>query len=288
MKTLLVIVNFLSICLISFGQEDAKSFYYAGNSAFSEKQYDKALELYEKALTLGISDSIDRAWILGYAGMCYEELNQPQKAKEYYTNSILFGFPNTAIYNKMVSFSKKNNDLDGQEFALINLKKKFPEETDNVNSKLVTIYNAKKDNSKLLVLYDEMIARDSSNYRLFLNKGNILAQQNKRNEAKNLYNQALKLNPEDAKANMYLGLMLYNEGTEIYDREKAKYNRLKTPTTNDYVQYQRNVMKGKNLYNEAEPYLVRAYNAEQDATVKKALFNIYDRTDQPAKAQKYK
>lgn len=288
MKQLAIIVLLSAIFITARAQDDVKTLAQNGNLAFSAKEYEKALGFYEQAIKVGIPDSIDLSWVMGYAGICSEELGKPEKAKDYYTKALNLGFPNTSIYNRMYVFCKKNNDIEGQEFALEKMKHKFTEEADNANNRLISIYGSVKDYAKLNVLYDELIAKDSTDYKLYAAKGNVLAQLNKTEDAKQYYLKALSLNPDDQSSNMYLGLIYYNQGCAVYDYETAKYKRLKTPTQDDYIAYQRNVRKGKDFYNLAEPYLVKSYNMAPDATVKKALYTIYDRLGQLAKAQKYK
>jgi len=288
MKALVIVMFLFLIIPVIFSQEDSKTFIQDANKAFSEKEYEKAIGLYEKALQIGINDSIDKSWVLGYAAICSEELNSPGKAKEYYTQALNLGYPNPSIYNKMYSFSKKNNDFNGQEFAMLKLKQNFKEESNSANNRLVNLYNSSKEFEKLNELYDEFLQNDSNNFKMYYNKATVLGQLNKLKEAREYFFKALKLNPDDPGSNKNVGLMYYNEGTVIYDREKAKYNKLSKPTQTDYIAYQRNIRKGKDLYLQAEPYLLKAYNSEQDLALKKALFAIYDRTEQPAKAQKYK
>lgn len=288
MRKLAIVLFVIGSLSSAFGQEDYKPLLQEANNAYMDKKYEEALVKYEKVLQIGIPDSIDKSWVFGYAALCSEELSQPEKAKSFYRQAVEYGYPNPTIYNKMVTFSKKNNDTEGQEFALLKLKKNFSDESASANNRLVALYTNTKSYDKLNVLYDELIIKDTADYKLYYNKATVLGQLNKLDEAKKYYLKTLSINPSDPNSNMNIGLMLYNQGTVIYDREKSKYNKLAKPSQMDYVNYQRSIRRGKDLYLEAETYLVKSGNADTNPAVKKALFNIYDRTEQPAKAQKYR
>ncbi len=60
---------------------------------------------------------------------------------------------------------------------------------------------------------------------------------------------------------MSLGLIVYNEGSEIFLKRKKEYEAIGKPGRVNYREYEKGIEKGKTLYRQALPHLLKAYES---------------------------
>lgn len=257
-------------------------------SALINGDYEAGLRECETLLKSDISDKVQLATVYGYAGLSSEALKHKTEAINYYKKAVELQMPQLDVYDKLINLSKKEKNDSIYEFALLEKLKAFPEYTDEVKKSLAYLYINSKQYEKLLSTTNELLSLypDDTNYIYF--KGVALQNLNQVEEAKVFYTEVLKLNPDHPGANMSLGLIIYNDGGEVFLQKKKKYESIAKPDRVDYWEYEKGIEKGKTLYRQALPHLLKAYESGSYPDLKPLLFNIYVRLEQKDKAEPYR
>lgn len=255
--------------------------------AYIDKNYEKALGLYETIMNTSDADSSDLGLIYGNAAICSEKLDNTAKAIDYYKKAVAYKIPQLMIYDKLIQLTKDAKDNEGYEFALLNKQLEFPEFEIEVKQKLVYLYYNSRQYEKLLPVVTSLLEwyPDYSKYHLF----NAVAKQNLNDiEGAELeYDKTLELDPNDAGANLGKGMILYNRASAMYDKMKNKYEALEKPDRIDYSNYRKNIEKPKAIFNEALPYLLKAYENKAYSSIKGIIKNTYLKLEDKESADKY-
>lgn len=257
-------------------------------SAMINGDYEAGLRECETLLELNISDSSQLALVYGYAGLSSEALKHKTKAINYYKKAVELQMPQLDVYDKLINLSKKEKNDSIYEFALLEKSRAFPEYNQDNTKSLAYHYITSQQYEKLLNTTNQLLIwyPDDFNYIYF--KGVALQNLNQIEEAKVLYSEVLKSNPDHPGANMSLGLLIYNDGSEIFLFRKKQYEAIAKPNWTDYSVYEKGIDKGKTLYRQALPYLLKAYESGTYPDLKPILFNTYIRLDQKDKAEPYR
>jgi tetratricopeptide (TPR) repeat protein len=257
-------------------------------STLINSDYEAGLKECEALLQTGISDTMKLAMVYGYAGLSSEALKHKTEAIYYYKKAVALQMPQLDVYDKLINLSKKEKNDSIYEYALLEKLKVFPEYSDEVKKSLAYLYLNTKQYEKLLNVSGELIVMfpDDANYKYF--KGLALQNLNRTEEAKLLYLEVIKINPDHAGANMSLGLILYNDGSEIFLKKKKEYESIAKPDRVDYHNYDVGIEKGRVLYRQALPHLQKAYESGSYPDLKPIIFNAYIRLEQKEKAEPYR
>lgn len=250
--------------------------------------YESGLSECEALIKSGITDTMQLALVYGYAGLSSEALKHKTEAINYYKKAVELQMPQLDVYDKLINLSKKEKNDSIYEFALLEKLKSFPEYNDDVKKSLAYLYINTKQYEKLLSTTNELLSLhpDDVNYLYF--KGVALQNLNQIEEAKVFYSEVLKSDPDHPGANMSLGLIIYNDGSEIFLFRKKQYEAIAKPNWSDFSVYEKGIDKGKTLYRQALPYLLKAYESGSYPDLKPILFNAYIRLDQKGKAEPYR
>jgi len=257
-------------------------------SAMINGNYEGGLNECKELLKSNINDTMQLALVYGYAGLSSEALRKKEDAIEYYKMAVLYQVPQLDIYDKLINLSKKAKNDSVYEFALLEKAKAYPEYNEEIMSSLAYHYVNTMQYEKLLSTTNELLKLYPSDVNYLFFKGIALQNLNQAEDAKNYYNEVLKLNSEHPGANMSLGMFLYNEGSEIFAFRKKQYESIAKPDRVDYTAYDQGIEKGKVIYRQALPYLLIAYESGSYPDLKKILFNIYVRLEQKDKAEPYR
>ena len=257
-------------------------------SALINGDYEAGLNVCEALLKSGISDNKQLALVYGYAGLSSEALKRKTEAINYYKKAVELQMPQLDVYDKLINLSKKEKNDSIYEFALLEKLEAFPEYNDEVKKSLAYLYINTKQYEKLLSTTNELLSLypGDTNYLYF--KGVALQNLNQVEEAKLLFAEVLKLNSEHSGANMSLGLIIYNDGSEVFLQKKKKYESIAKPDRVDYWEYEKGIEQGKTLYRQALPHLLKAYESGSYPDLKPIIFNSYIRLEQKDKAESYR
>lgn len=287
-KKIFIAVSLSLFIVMGVHSQDVDSKIDDIKSVLINGDFEAGLRECETLLKSGISDTVQLATVYGYAGLSSEALKHKTEAINYYKKAVELQMPQLDVYDKLINLSKKEKNDSIYEFALLEKFKAFPEYTDEVKKSLAYLYINTKQYEKLLSTTNELLSLhpDDTNYIYF--KGVALQNLNKIEEAKVFYTEVLKLNPDHPGANMSLGLIIYNDGGEVFLQKKKKYEAIAKPDRVDYWEYEKGIEKGKALYRQALPHLLKAYESGSYPDLKPLLFNIYVRLEQKDKAEPYR
>ncbi|NOZ46879.1 MAG: hypothetical protein GXO79_08860, partial [Chlorobi bacterium] len=115
MKKLSVLFGFLFLTTVIFAQEDANFYKNEGNTAYKEKNYQKAFESYAKAIDLLSADNMVDTALIYNAGYCAYKSKQYDKAKDYFIKSADNKYKASKPYQYLISIEMKLKDLKAAE-----------------------------------------------------------------------------------------------------------------------------------------------------------------------------
>lgn len=189
-----------------------------------------------------------------YKGCAYSLSDNPAPALDSYLEAIKLGYNKKEAYDYAITSATQLKDLAKAAEIAKDAYEIYPE-----NSYLGTMINNfldKKEYDKASELLDPYIAKDPTNGQVYFLKGVILDQQGKASEAKQLYKQAIDLEPNNANALFQYAYKLcqeadaidQNEGVNITQAEYEKFCKERTFP----------------LYLEAAQYLEKAYQCNEN------------------------
>lgn len=287
-KRILVSVSLLFFVWSAVNAQDDNSKIDDIKSVLINGDYKVALSECKALIKSGVNDTTQLATVYGYAGLSSEALGHKTEAINYYKKAVELQMPQLDVYDKLINLTKKEKNDSIYEFALLEKNKAFPEYNQEVTKSLAYLYINSGQFKKLLNCTNDLLDwfPENENYNYF--NGVALENLNNTEEAKQYYEKALKLNPDHSGANMSLGLILYNEGSEIFANRKKEYESKSKPDRVDYLTYNRGIEKGKVIYRKALPHLLKAYESGSYPGLKQVLFNTYARLEEKEKKEAYR
>ena len=263
---------------------DTLFLYYAASTAVSEKEYDRALVLYEELKDLNYT-GIEKQYFA----------TDKESGKE-----VVFDKATRDLYVKAKSHIKPGERLS---------ESKKPEIVKNV----ALIYVNKGDNEKAIAAMKEARAESPDDIGLILNEANVHYKMGNTEEFKNLLKRATELDPENAELQYNLGVIAsesdhpedamgyYKKAVEldpnyinayinsaalVLNKEQAlieEMNGLGTSKKDD-LRYDELRQMRQDVYKDAIPYLEKALEIDpKNISAVKTLHNIYGVTGEKAK-----
>lgn len=257
-------------------------------TAMINSNYESGLTQCKSLIESNMTDTMQLALVYGYAGFSSEALGQNDEALIYYKKAVQFHVPQLDIYDKLINLSKKAKNDSIYEFALLEKSKAFPEYNQDITKSLAYHYVNTQQYKKLLSTTNELLNWHPENINYLYFKGIALQNLDQTEDAKSYFSEVIKLNPDHSGANMSLGVLLYKDGSEIFALRKKEYEAIAKPDRVDYAVYNRGIEKGKTVYREALPYMLKAYESGSYPGLKQMLFNTYVRLEQKDKAEAYR
>lgn len=285
-KWLLIVCFFFTVNISAVGQ-NFNDLQKIADLDFMNGKYVEALEQYNGLIKLEIADSVQLANLYSYAAMCNEELGKNDTALKFYKKALVLHVPQLMIYDKMVALAKTEKDDDAYEFALLQKESEFPDFEVSIQQSLAYHYYNTKQNKKLLACTGKLTEWFPDNTKFFLFEATAKQNLNDIEGAKVAYTKVLSLEPDNAGANMGIGMILYNKANIIYDKMKADYDAINKPSRVDYSNFRTKLDAPKAIYKEALPYLQKAYKNKSYASLKGIIKNIYIRMGDKENADKY-
>ena len=141
------------------------------------------------------------------------------------------------------------------------------------------IYFKLGETEKFGEIMKQAIKEDPTNHLLFFNLGVISADQKKNEEAKEYYKKAIELKPDYGDAYMNLAVV-------ILDEEKAIVEQM-NKNLSDFDAYDALILKQKDVYKRALPYLEKADEFGRSMNTVQTLMNIYGTLSMTEKAKEF-
>ena len=161
------------------------------------KEYDKAIETYEKILSLTDSTDIDRrADLITGMGDTYSEMKDTVRAIECYERALELDPLNSGALNNYAYFlAQRSEDLDRAERMAALAVKEDPENANFIDT-YAWVYFAKKDYTKALLYIKSAVEHDEDNH-LLEHYGDILWFNDERDAAVEQWTKALENDPDN-------------------------------------------------------------------------------------------
>ena len=247
--------------------KSAHNYYINGGSvAFDAKDYARAYEfwnIYTSIPNLSVFEGdremarlkADSSYhqFLFYTGIAASEMKDPQKAIVAYEEVAKTGYNNEEVLRYL---SYEYNLIGEKEkyVAIMNLgAERYPNSSYFLLS-LINFYISEKDNNKAIQTLEAAVAIHTENSDLFRALGEVYEEQDNREKARENFNKALEINPENIEALGNMGRTYYNDAVktvaEAADADQATYQRL--------------MNEAKELYRGALPYFEKAVALNPD------------------------
>ena len=286
----IISIAFFFISIVSFGQDNFDDFIKKANDNMNNMHYQDAMAQFDKAFEIkeNASDSSNVAWNAVLAAICAQELKNENKTLDYYTVAINYKSTDQDAYDQLIKLAKKTKNKETEEFALRMGKQNLPGQEYRYTNKLLYFYYNKQDFEKTIETANELLTLRPNSSKTKILRAVAYYNTGKSTEAISELEAVLLQDPENMKAISQLGLIHYRVVNAEYDAIVAKYNKLAKPTRMDYADFNRNSKACAQKFNNAIPYLKKAYEAEKKNAVRVALFNAYIRLENKTEADKYR
>jgi tetratricopeptide (TPR) repeat protein len=238
----------------------------------SVQNFAKAAELYESAAAAYEAVSVYDTLCIYRAGVCYMKLKDYSKSMTFFKKMESLSMNSSELYFSMSDNYAAQKDFVNAKAYLLKSIEAFPASKADATKKLVPVsYNG--GNYPQAVEYANQALVDFPNDTgLMYIKLLALEQQNKLDEAIATGEALLAIDADNAKCTEKMGLMICRKVDAEYDKEKKRYEAMKTQ---DRVVYSNTVKKLDAIsqgYRAAVPYLEKALaKSPSNAAVKSAL-----------------
>jgi len=185
-----------------------------GAEYYQNQDYDQAIEYFEKAMAAKPEDTT--AYL--YAGISAQSSGNYDKAEENYLSLLDLGYKNEDIYNFLinVNLTEKKNPDKALEY-LQAAREAYPENNEFLKREIVILINEERTDEAENKLA-EAIAEDPNDPQLYYNRGYLFEQMGRNEDAVNSYKKALELNPDYFDATFNIAAYYYNQAAEILQK----------------------------------------------------------------------
>ncbi|HHT9128765.1 MAG TPA: tetratricopeptide repeat protein [Candidatus Wujingus californicus] len=208
-----------SLWLHTFKREpnSARAYGNLGNVFFRNKQYEEAIQMYKKSLTLKYS----YPFIYYNLGVAYEKLGMTDKAIEAYSASISRLHENTLAFNNLGTIYHKqglyNQAIESYKQALLT-NPYYPLTHHNLGN----TYEKIGDVEKALAEYAEALKIDNTYADVHNNIGAIYLKRGNTDEAIEAFRKAIQSKPDHKDAHYNLGITYAGKG--LYEESLKEFN----------------------------------------------------------------
>ena len=266
-------------------KEFQRGFTDAGSYYYEQKNYDKALNMFDTYLNYpsipfmkgtGLEKDTLIPLITYYCGLSATQAGKTATAVKYYELIKDSSSDSKWVYARLSDDYVALKDTVNMVRMFKLGAQKFPQEPFYVRS-LINYYINENRMEEAIVWVNQALDVDPTSAILWNVKGRILENDKKMDESKVCYQKALELDPNFADALGNLGRLYYNHAVEELDRIN---------TIRDDKKYRAEKLKLKELFEQARPFFEKAYAInpqERDYVI--ALRGIYYNIGLDAKYQ---
>ncbi len=265
-----------------------------GNDAFTNKDYDKAIEFY------GQSERIAKAFgqadtnAVYNSALAYESKGDAENAIKRYREAVAMGYNKPEVYRFIASLQRKGNDLDGAIATVREGRQKFPDNKDLILDEMSFLLAADRS-AEAEETVKLAIEKDPNNAVLYSVQGSLYdSKANPKDsskiseadmlkwyeEAERAYKKSIELDPKFFDAYFNVGVLYNNRAAFEYE----KCNQIKSDT--EYMACKKGADE---IYLKAVPYFEKAHELRPDdnQTIQQ-LMKLYAKTNDQDKYQAMK
>ena len=184
---------------LEYNPDSLNLYSYIAPAYFQMKQYDKALETYNKALQMADSADIEmRSNIIGGMGDVYFEQGDTTASFNAYEEALQINPLNFGIMNNYAYFlALSNRELDKAERLAARAVKEYPTLSTYIDTYAWVFFKKKDYKMALFYIKSAMDNEDSPSADLYDHYGDILFMNGEQEQALEQWKNALKLDPEN-------------------------------------------------------------------------------------------
>jgi len=198
----------------------AEQFYNKGVENYNLKQYQQALEAFEKTIKINNIFGNKDTLATFNAALCAEMTGNNSKAKEHLQSLIKSNYNNPSIYSSLSTIYKNENDTTKAIKTIEQGRKKFPDSYELIIAE-ANIYLATGNAFKAQNALNQAIAIDPKNPTIHFAVGTNYEKINDIENAEKAYLKAIELKPDYADAYYNLGALHVNKAVAILEKANA-------------------------------------------------------------------
>jgi tetratricopeptide (TPR) repeat protein len=187
--------------------------FYAGAQKYKNADYAGALDLFNLAKQATPTDTLP----LLYAGITAQQLKNYDQAVDNFEKLIELGTGMPDIYTTAASIYRSQQQNDKALEILKKGTQKFPGDK-TMKSEEFNLYVATGKTAEAKANLEEAIKREPDNATYHLNLGILSEQTGDPDKAMASYKKAIEIDPNSVDANLSMGVMHYNKGADISKR----------------------------------------------------------------------
>jgi len=242
-----------------------------GGAAFEEKNYKKALELFELALNIETNpifkNIIDTAMMYN-CGLAALNAKDYDKAAQYFTKAAQYGYNNGVTYSLLKTAYLEKGDTASAVKAMQEGFEKYPNDL-NVIVDLINYYLVTNQSDAALKYLNMAKEKDPGNPSFYFAEGTLYERTNEFDKAEAAYKKSIEIDPNYFNAVYNLAVLYYNNAVKIFDQASNE---------KDDNKYQELLKQGDNELRRALPYLENAHKIDpKEETCAKTLKGLYFR-----------
>uniref|UniRef100_UPI003217CC4C tetratricopeptide repeat protein n=1 Tax=uncultured Draconibacterium sp. TaxID=1573823 RepID=UPI003217CC4C len=269
MKNLFIFLM-LTLATQAQSQESFQSLCGMAQKEVDAQNYEKAVEFYDKALTLKTDDATKMRWTALLASVCASHLNDEQLMLKYNNIAIDCGSTDVFMLDQQLELAEKYKDLNTTEKTL-NAARNLDGKYKKYSLMLMYFYYKNKKYAETEATADEILVIDSDNVNAMTYKGLALIQTGNNEKAIENFESVLNISPNNLNANIQTGMILYNKAKTLFDSANKNYENIKSPTALQYHQYKKEIVKSKPYYEQCLPYLKKYNSVKSQKNITNAI-----------------
>ncbi len=274
----------------SVSKQDTSDLYYAAANAVNAKNYDKAVEYYERLLKLGYT-GIETVYLATEKNSGEEKTFYSKAERDILIKSNDFINPKDKkskskkgdiLRNLALIYVAKDN-IDRAKEVLSKARKENPNDIDLIRTEAELAY-ADGDIEKYNLLMNEILEKNPNDPDNYFNLGVGATKIGDTEKAMEYYKKAIELNPNYVNAHLNLAALILKPEASIID----EMNSLGTSSA-DFKKYDELEEQKNNLYKKAVPHLEKALDGKPDnIDLVRTLMNIYSQIGEDDKYKQMK
>ncbi|MCB0818797.1 MAG: tetratricopeptide repeat protein, partial [Flavobacteriales bacterium] len=200
----------------------------AGNAAFGEKDFDKAVAMYGQAQRIAQAfGQVDTNAVYNTA-LAYESAGNTAEALKAYRQVLDLGYDKVEVYRFMAQLQARQEDWDGAVATVREGRAKHPEDADLLKDELVYLLRAGRGNESEGVLTEALkknpndpilLSIQGSQYEEKLGAAEDQATKDELfGKAEGAYKAAIEADPEFFDAYFNIGVLYNNRAADMYEQ----------------------------------------------------------------------
>ncbi len=261
----------------------ANGFVNNGIKLFQKKEYDQALEQFEKSLTISsLAMKADTA-VIYYASLAAINAESWEKTIDYSKTLKKLDYGNKPEEKALISLNlakayKHTGDTAKYISTLEAGREEFPDHSYDIVIELFNHYIDNKDYEKAQKYISLAIEANPEEASFYVVRGTLNEEMDNVDGAISDYEQAIEIDPENFDANYSIGAYYYN-----YAADTLAWANDNIPPT-EVQKYQAVQKEAKEYFKKAQPYLEKARDIKNaDINVLRTLRTIYYKMEEMEK-----